>query len=105
MAPQLDRCGNIVSEKTTTETKLTAEIERFGLQDTATNCNGLAVYFDDDLPVGFVRIDGDGSGSQFGLADKAIEELASRGVSGDFEEDQQEFYDALVAAGFSTSRP
>ena len=100
MAPQLDRCGNIVSEKTTTETKLTAEIERFGLQDTATNCNGLAVYFDDDLPVGFVRIDGDGSGSQFGLADKAIE--ACREISRKI---KQEFYDALVAAGFSTSRP
>lgn len=82
-------------------TSLEAEIRRLGLHDTPANVNGLAVYLSDGeklYPDGFVRIDGDGGTSTLVDAAATLERLQQATATGDFETDQQTFYDCMVEA-------
>lgn len=83
------------------KTAIENEIVRFGLEDTETNCNGLCIYEDDGSNVyaeGVLRLDGDGGGETLIDAAATLEALKAVSPTGDFEEDQQAFYDAIVEA-------
>jgi hypothetical protein len=72
------------------------EIARFGLEDTATNCNGLVAYADDDLPSGVLRLDGDGTTSFIDAAKSLVGLRAIAKPASDFEDAQAAFYGALT---------
>jgi hypothetical protein len=85
---------------TMTRTDLTAalnqRIAELGLEDTDTNCYGLVCYDETGIDGTAFRIDGDGSGAVLIDGPATLAAMEEVDYTGDFEADQQAFYDALV---------
>jgi hypothetical protein len=86
--------------------KIETEIRRLNCHDTRTNCSGICVYLDDDLPRGWVRVS-DGTGEAYGLADEIAAAIAGVPATGEIRDDAAIDWEACWDAlgGFAEHSP